>query len=599
MVPPCHKQGIINMDMKSLLEKLYKFAGEPEQKPGDQVRGTDVAKPGKDHPFKGKLVGASESSIMKELKKESEDKALEWELAEAFKNYCDKLDEENLGVHEKRPAREGSRPAREYTSKDKPSKRYTKVKESLRRGEYHQHTVTFDDGTKGKINVPSDEFSEQQIKDFYAKQGKKVVKVDWDYSVKGEPDSWHNDYDYNRQYAPPGIYENAEQLNVGDDVVITGPVEHKGETGVIDSFGKNKSFVVVNLYNHGKKSFHSSDVSYNDYADSDAEEAEMYDRDPDFRKWADTQVESTNTISEATEDEEWNGWVIRYETVAKEPGKHRWMTYLKKRGPQDAHSGVANSAPAAMQAAKDWILTGGNAKEIDATKNITIDFNAKFVSDILNGGRQFFAKILPGPTLVISADKDQGFKTTYLGRSKEDAAISLPSMTLSPAEAQAAGLKAHGRYMLGDTNKNPDGSLSFPLIYQSTVQSKSDKLRMSRPGLTVAMPRSKAGESIEEEITVPGTAPDPNSPEGKKQAAKMMQGLNTLKSSLGPAGSQVDTKKLATVLDKVASGQTPNSAEFKTVEPFVKTIAAATKTGSTAQLGQDLNKIIQQANKKV
>lgn len=82
-----------------------------------------------------------------------------------------------------------------------------------------------------------------------------------------------------------------EGLNVGDEVIITGPVEHKGETGVIDSFGQGNRFVVVNLYNHGKRSFHSSDVSYNDYADSDAEEAEMYDRDPDFRKWADSQVD--------------------------------------------------------------------------------------------------------------------------------------------------------------------------------------------------------------------------------------------------------------------------------------------------------------------
>ena len=82
------------------------------------------------------------------------------------------------------------------------------------------------------------------------------------------------------------VEESAEELNVGDDVIITGPVEHEGETGIIDSFSKDKSFVVVNLYNHGKKSFHSSDVSYNDYADSDAEEAEMYDRDPEFRDWA-------------------------------------------------------------------------------------------------------------------------------------------------------------------------------------------------------------------------------------------------------------------------------------------------------------------------
>jgi len=46
------------MDMKHLLEAMHKFAGEPEQKPGDQVRGTEKAKPyNKAHPFKNRLVG--------------------------------------------------------------------------------------------------------------------------------------------------------------------------------------------------------------------------------------------------------------------------------------------------------------------------------------------------------------------------------------------------------------------------------------------------------------------------------------------------------------------------------------------------------------
>ena len=71
------------------------------------------------------------------------------------------------------------------------------------------------------------------------------------------------------------VKENAEDLNVGDPVVITGNVEFEGTTGEIAEFGQGKRFVVVNLYNHGKHSFHSSDVSFNDYADSDEEETRM------------------------------------------------------------------------------------------------------------------------------------------------------------------------------------------------------------------------------------------------------------------------------------------------------------------------------------
>ena len=65
------------------------------------------------------------------------------------------------------------------------------------------------------------------------------------------------------------VEENAEELNVGDPVIITGNVEFEGTTGEIVEFGQGKRFVIVNLYNHGKHSFHSSDVEYNDHADLD------------------------------------------------------------------------------------------------------------------------------------------------------------------------------------------------------------------------------------------------------------------------------------------------------------------------------------------
>lgn len=82
--------------------------------------------------------------------------------------------------------------------------------------------------------------------------------------------------EYQSQVDESGINENAEELNIGDDVIITGPVQFHGKTGIIDSFGSGNRFVVVNLYNHGKHSFHSSDVSFNEYADSDEEESDRF-----------------------------------------------------------------------------------------------------------------------------------------------------------------------------------------------------------------------------------------------------------------------------------------------------------------------------------
>jgi hypothetical protein len=77
------------------------------------------------------------------------------------------------------------------------------------------------------------------------------------------------------------LSEAAGSLSIGDPVEITGDVQFRGSTGDVIGFDQNKSFVIVDLYNHGPRSFHSSDVSYNDYADSSREEEEQYDQSYD------------------------------------------------------------------------------------------------------------------------------------------------------------------------------------------------------------------------------------------------------------------------------------------------------------------------------
>lgn len=72
------------------------------------------------------------------------------------------------------------------------------------------------------------------------------------------------------------VKESAEQLNVGDPVVITGNVQFNGSTGDIAGFGQDKRFVIVDLYNHGQHSFHSSDVSYNDYDEDSEDDADGF-----------------------------------------------------------------------------------------------------------------------------------------------------------------------------------------------------------------------------------------------------------------------------------------------------------------------------------
>lgn len=148
------------------------------------------------------------------------------------------------------------------------------------------------------------------------------------------------------------MVENAEELQVGDEVIVSGHVEFQGATGVIEAFGMGKRFVVVNLYNYGKHSFHSSDVSANDYADSDEEEARMYDNDPDARDWE-------NKIAESLRPGEYHVWAVHFDDG----------TTGKIRVPSDEVSGediakhYAKQGKTVVKIDYNWEVQGGNMYE--------------------------------------------------------------------------------------------------------------------------------------------------------------------------------------------------------------------------------------------
>ena len=136
------------------------------------------------------------------------------------------------------------------------------------------------------------------------------------------------------------IKENVEGLNIGDEVEITGNVQFAGATGVIDNFGKDKRFVIVNLYNHGRHSFHSSDVSFNDYADSDNEEADMYDRDEDFRRSMSNEHIAKVKGGYRLLSKHGNKNLGTYPTRAGAEKRERQVQYFKHAG-ESVESGVA------------------------------------------------------------------------------------------------------------------------------------------------------------------------------------------------------------------------------------------------------------------
>ena len=80
------------------------------------------------------------------------------------------------------------------------------------------------------------------------------------------------------------------KLSVGDPIVVTGPNEFEGKTGEIYNFSPSGSFVIVDLYNHGKHSMHLSDVAYNDYADQEQDEEDDWYDEGVAEGWSDAIV---------------------------------------------------------------------------------------------------------------------------------------------------------------------------------------------------------------------------------------------------------------------------------------------------------------------
>lgn len=127
--------------------------------------------------------------------------------------------------------------------------------------------------------------------------------------------------------------KTADQLEVGAEVIITGNVQYKGKTGIISRFGSGKKFVVVSLHDGGDHSFHSSDVSQNDYEPDEDEEEENEDDGHD-----------TFYVAFYDEDEEraWIGLVSKrgggkwHERQYKGKPEYRWgQSYMSYLTPND------------------------------------------------------------------------------------------------------------------------------------------------------------------------------------------------------------------------------------------------------------------------
>lgn len=179
------------MDLKQLLGKLDLIESSMEQaaknptgpKFTGQWKGTDAGTPG------NKMVGGGcgeeqQESILKDLSKGPKPKTKEQDLAEQFEQFLQALEEDNLGVEEKRPLRQGSRPAREYEKTGEHSKRYNYANKETDESRGHKIVATKlkDIERSNKPTADVDLKSrEEQAKAEYRKYVEKMQKLNPNY----------------------------------------------------------------------------------------------------------------------------------------------------------------------------------------------------------------------------------------------------------------------------------------------------------------------------------------------------------------------------------------------------------------------------------
>jgi hypothetical protein len=191
-----------------------------------------------------------------------------------------------------------------------------------------------------------------------------------------------------------------------------------------------------------------------------------------------------------TDEQDYNGWTIRWELVPKAKGApYKWLTWNKKRDPSTAKSGESPSAKQAYQDATAFINAGAG-KEINYTKDALIDFNGEFSSEINPKDLTFYVRFDDGH-LLLSWFPENGFskasKRQQIGESKL-----FWSAPLKAAEAKAQNLVPNGRYILGEgEDLDPGKVLMFPIHFQNVVEHPRDRIRMGAPGFTIATTRPK------------------------------------------------------------------------------------------------------------
>jgi len=134
--------------------------------------------------------------------------------------------------------------------------------------------------------------------------------------------------------------ETVKKLQQGDPITVTAPNEFEGATGEIYDFSPSRTFVIVDLYNHGKHSMHLSDVEYNQYAaDQDDDEDDWYD-DEELDEGAMSELDIERQDLDRMTDQQF----LKAYGISKEFWKYKNQALLKKPRRRPMSAQLARSA---------------------------------------------------------------------------------------------------------------------------------------------------------------------------------------------------------------------------------------------------------------
>ena len=281
----------------------FNFAGQPEQKPGEQWKGTDKGTPG------NKLVGSADESVLKDLSKGQTPKTKEQELAEEWANF----NEDDLGVEEKRPHRTGSRADKVGVRGHKEQPRYTTVKdEDLTEYKVQVDNFTADDikeleGIKDLATLKARAFqlvstpSKRPMKPEKVAWFKQVIdsktsplaiiKLMWDLLLSGEGQQVIGSRNSMSANSYRGRFDEATAagLKVGDHITANTskgeyPGGHKSRAGKVTRVGQTG--VHIRPDDGGEVEYHPYKIVKKTVKDKDVYETTEaeYDRNEMFRK---------------------------------------------------------------------------------------------------------------------------------------------------------------------------------------------------------------------------------------------------------------------------------------------------------------------------